>query len=389
METHITKINLLFIFLFGSCYLYSQVENMKLVKDFKNKTTKFKALTLDIKKTTYLYNSFDLTKNIDTIIRYEKYICTRIGNNLTYYKEINNKNEKYNAMYLNDSNIYEIYTKNIDSISLSDAKYFVFEDCFLFLGRTNDTLFYEKKDTINKINRNGFSIHHRFETEHGQGITYRKYLFNSHGFISQFETFLDQKYLVPKFYTMKIYSNIKYYRDIPSWINLKFIKEKSKINELLISKKKSQDTIPKQFYNIEHPKTQIKTNKYLYKNNEIFSFDSIIQNNKITIVYFWYFGCKPCQLIRPELESIYRENNLRGINIIGLDGIDEKSFIDTFKNGFIDFYDKEKISNQLQIDGYPTLIILNSNNEIIAKMVGFDSTGINAMRNHIELLIKE
>jgi len=104
--------------------------------------------------------------------------------------------------------------------------------------------------------------------------------------------------------------------------------------------------------------------------NEFYLFEK--NNEKFTLLYFWGTWCGPCKKITPELKRIneYYENNLKIVGV-ALDTSIENVKNYTLKNQmnwkqvFFDRSLKKTIIKDLEVFSFPTLILINSKQEII------------------------
>ena len=112
-------------------------------------------------------------------------------------------------------------------------------------------------------------------------------------------------------------------------------------------------------------------------NNQMQAY-SKLKGEKLTIIDFWATWCKPCIQAIPKLNKIYTTYKDRGIEIIGInaDGPRNtakiKPFTKRYKMEYPVLLDpNSKIARMLNVAAYPTLYILNSENEIVYTHTGF------------------
>ena len=117
--------------------------------------------------------------------------------------------------------------------------------------------------------------------------------------------------------------------------------------------------------------------KFLGK-NELFKLSEI--NGKIILLDFWYTSCYPCIKAIPAVNKLYHDYKDRGVVVYGInmfdDEVRDKSRLDKFfRNNVVDYtsimVDKE-ITGEFQMEGYPTLLVLDENYQVIFKEVGFN-----------------
>ena len=115
---------------------------------------------------------------------------------------------------------------------------------------------------------------------------------------------------------------------------------------------------------------------------------------KIVILDFWYRGCLPCIKAMPELVELQEEFK-DDVVIIGINDRDEKADVSDFldyknANYFSTYKSDVHISNELQINSFPTTIIFDQNTEVVTAEVGFQKGRFKrTLRKTIKKLIKE
>jgi thiol-disulfide isomerase/thioredoxin len=101
------------------------------------------------------------------------------------------------------------------------------------------------------------------------------------------------------------------------------------------------------------------------------SFENL-KGEKLTLIDFWATWCKPCVKAIPKLNEIYKDYKEKGVNIIGVncDGPRSISKVEPMSKALaIEYPVLLDIDNELRIDldvnYYPTLIMVNQKNEIV------------------------
>ena len=131
---------------------------------------------------------------------------------------------------------------------------------------------------------------------------------------------------------------------------------------------------------LNHLSAQVIDDFYLENiSNEQVSLDEI-KGDKITIIDFWATWCKPCTKAMPKLNKLYHEYKEAGVSVIGIscDGPRSISKVGAVANSLkIDYpilkdIDCE-IMNSYQYQVFPTLLILNAENEVVYVHEGFGS----------------
>lgn len=102
----------------------------------------------------------------------------------------------------------------------------------------------------------------------------------------------------------------------------------------------------------------------------------LLSNNKVTIIYFFAPWCKICHLSIDNLEEFYLEN--QGINVIAvaLDYIDVdavRAFSNQHQLTFPIALGNEKIKQQFSVGGYPSYYVIDKNNTVVEKSLGYSS----------------
>lgn len=114
-------------------------------------------------------------------------------------------------------------------------------------------------------------------------------------------------------------------------------------------------------------------------NNEQVSL-SEIKGESLTIIDFWATWCKPCTKAMPKLNKIYNQYKDQGVAMIGIscDGPRSISKVAAVANTLnIDYTVLKDINcdvmNSYQYQAFPTLIMLDENNEVVYVHEGFSN----------------
>lgn len=105
-----------------------------------------------------------------------------------------------------------------------------------------------------------------------------------------------------------------------------------------------------------------------------------LQGETLTIIDFWATWCKPCKKAMPELNTLYEKYKDQGVNVIGIscDGPRSIGQVNMVAQSLgVDYpilkdIDCEVMS-ALQLQAFPTLLILNEKREIVWMHEGFVS----------------
>jgi len=125
------------------------------------------------------------------------------------------------------------------------------------------------------------------------------------------------------------------------------------------------------------------------QNIENFSLESIdnelldledIKGETLTIIDFWATWCKPCTKAMPKLNNIYLKYQDQGVQMIGIscDGPRTISKVGMVSNALgVDYQILKdlncEVMNSYDFQAFPTLIILNADNDIVWVHEGFTS----------------
>tara|TARA_B100000497_G_C7643376_1_gene386865 strand:- start:642 stop:1139 length:498 start_codon:yes stop_codon:yes gene_type:complete len=128
--------------------------------------------------------------------------------------------------------------------------------------------------------------------------------------------------------------------------------------------------------------------------NEQVSLDELKGEN-LTVIDFWATWCKPCTKAMPKLNVIYNEYKDQGLNIIGIscDGPRSMSKVPAVANALKVEYPILKdinceVMNTYQFQAFPTLLLLNSDNEIVFVHEGFRNGDEVEIKTEIEHHLK-
>lgn len=113
--------------------------------------------------------------------------------------------------------------------------------------------------------------------------------------------------------------------------------------------------------------------------NELVSLEEL-QGEKLTIIDFWATWCKPCTKAMPKINKIYQDYKDEGLSVIGIscDGPRSIGKVDLVAQSMnIDYAILKDIDCEVMTENnfqaFPTLIILDSNNEIVYVHEGFSN----------------
>ncbi|MEJ2053008.1 MAG: TlpA disulfide reductase family protein [Calditrichaceae bacterium] len=107
---------------------------------------------------------------------------------------------------------------------------------------------------------------------------------------------------------------------------------------------------------------------------------SELQGENLTVIDFWATWCSPCAKAIPKLNDLYQQYKSRGVQFIGIN-IDSpknnakiKPFARAHKIDYTVLKDpNSQQASRLNISSIPTLLIINSDNEIVYRHQGYRS----------------
>ena len=105
-----------------------------------------------------------------------------------------------------------------------------------------------------------------------------------------------------------------------------------------------------------------------------------VKGEQLTVIDFWATWCKPCTKAMPKLNNLYLRYKDQGVSMIGIscDGPRSIAKVPAVANNLqIDYHILKDIDcevmNEYQYQAFPTLIILNEENEVVYEHEGFSS----------------
>lgn len=98
--------------------------------------------------------------------------------------------------------------------------------------------------------------------------------------------------------------------------------------------------------------------------------------NKTTVIYFFAPWCQICHASISNLQSIYEKNDHIDVIAVALDYIDKKDVTDFSNQHQLTFpvaLGSELVKAQFKVKGYPSYYVIDEENTIIAKSMGYSS----------------
>lgn len=110
---------------------------------------------------------------------------------------------------------------------------------------------------------------------------------------------------------------------------------------------------------------------------------------QLVIIDFFYKDCPPCRKAIPILQSLHEKYKSMGLNVIGIDPIDEenstlKSFISKAGITYQVLLDKNNVNIDYHVSGYPTLYLIDKKGNVMYAESGFNGS----FASKLEELIK-
>lgn len=128
--------------------------------------------------------------------------------------------------------------------------------------------------------------------------------------------------------------------------------------------------------------------------NELVSLEEL-KGDKLTVIDFWATWCKPCTKAMPKLNQLYTDYKDQGMNMIGIscDGPRSISKVNMVSQSMRIEYPILKdidceVMNAYQFEAFPTLIILDAQQNIVYVHEGFVSGDELKIEEEIVALLK-
>lgn len=102
----------------------------------------------------------------------------------------------------------------------------------------------------------------------------------------------------------------------------------------------------------------------------------LLDNDKQTIIYFFAPWCQVCHFSIENLEEFYLENQDMNVVAVALDFMDIQEIRDFASQHELTFpivLGNEAIKQQFSISAYPSYYVINENNKVIEKSLGYSS----------------
>ncbi len=114
---------------------------------------------------------------------------------------------------------------------------------------------------------------------------------------------------------------------------------------------------------------------------------------KVVLLEFWATWCPPCRKSIPEIEALNRKffNKdvvLLGINVEGDEALDNvKNFVNQYNMSYTVLVDNGEASKKYQVSSIPALYLIDKNQRIVKRYIGFSPGLGEELSRQIEALL--
>jgi cytochrome c biogenesis protein CcmG/thiol:disulfide interchange protein DsbE len=119
-----------------------------------------------------------------------------------------------------------------------------------------------------------------------------------------------------------------------------------------------------------------------------------LKGEELTIIDLWASWCKPCLKSMPKINVLYKEYQNKGVEVIGINTDGPRSIskvkpiVKVLNLSYTNLTDiNNTVMKDLEVASLPTLLIINSENNIVYRHEGFSSGGEIAIKNKINELL--
>ncbi|MEJ2544112.1 MAG: TlpA disulfide reductase family protein [Calditrichaceae bacterium] len=103
-----------------------------------------------------------------------------------------------------------------------------------------------------------------------------------------------------------------------------------------------------------------------------------LKGEKLTVLDFWATWCSPCVKAFPKLNEMYRKYQNKGVQFLGINIDSQKNnakikpFVKAYKIPYPILKDpNSQLASRLNVKNIPTLLIINSENEVVYRHQGY------------------
>lgn len=119
------------------------------------------------------------------------------------------------------------------------------------------------------------------------------------------------------------------------------------------------------------------------------------KHSSLLVVDFWYQDCPPCIRAIPHLNALQEKYKNEGLQVIGINplDIDEKkmkrleSFFAKYPMNYPVFLASDSLPQALGLEGYPSLFLLDENDNILHRETGFSINAMNTLDSLIHIFL--
>lgn len=341
----------------------------------KNQGRSVIANTID---SSYIYSKY----RIDTSFTKHEYYCTVFNGKIFYYT----KGDYYidHEYLIYDTLAYWRAGERCLKYKPEELMPYFSKINNFFLGSVKDTFYYRPEDTITQFNENRVEFRLKREMFGDTFYATANYYFDKNGNIKK-ETNFNNAGRIQKHFTTFTY--IKWERKT-NYATLKKLKQiYLEFSEL----EKNQDTSSLAEVSrlwVKNDTLPTYTKEHISNKASNISIDSLIEKHKLNILYFSFAGCKPCHILKPYLDTFLFKYESSGLNIIGFNNIDSKAYVDSIQTKFPTYYHSKNLDEELEIQLYPMLILMDNNHKILAKMRGVNPPSLLDLERFIKTSLK-
>ncbi|OIQ38598.1 MAG: hypothetical protein BM563_06080 [Bacteroidetes bacterium MedPE-SWsnd-G1] len=119
-----------------------------------------------------------------------------------------------------------------------------------------------------------------------------------------------------------------------------------------------------------------------------------LKGEKLTIIDLWASWCKPCLKSMPKIDILYKEYKKKGVEVIGINTDGPRSIskvkpiVKVLDLSYANLTDlNNAIMKDLEVASLPTLLIVNSRNNIVYRHEGYSPGDEVTIKNKIDELL--